>query len=123
MTRIEAARLAAARYLPPEHARLVRKALALLHSRQVQTELMRANKRELAKQRREALAAAAQRAIDHRAKTLVKMGWRDRASFVQERLAKFPAKYGLPADYTPTTKDIRVIRAVLREWEKQLAPS
>jgi len=118
---MNALELAVVNYMPPEFVPALRKAISLKASLDLQADRMRASKRTLGKQRRADLMAAARRVIEHRLIALTGMARMNRADFVQKRLEKFPDKYGLPASYKPTTKDIRLIRYVLREWEKQLA--
>lgn len=95
-------------------------ALAHLQAKPAQqTQAMRQVKIDTAQGKDAALQAAIALVLELKRKTLMRRGWKDRASFIEEQLKTTPVGYGLPDDYAKTArqKDIRLIREVLHEWE------
>lgn len=86
----------------------------------IRTQAMRQVKIDTAQGKDEALQAATRKVLERRRITLMPMHWKERASFIRDRLENAPVDWGLPADYADTAreKDIRVIREVLHVWEK-----
>lgn len=82
-----------------------------------QTKLMRAVKITRAQAKDHDLQAAVALVLEIKAKPLTKMGWKDRASYIQGQLVQAPTAWGLPVDYNERERDIRLIRAALHEWE------
>lgn len=109
---------------PTGYADLADNLFADLARRQAQpairTQAMRQVKIDAAQAKDEALQAAIALVLQLKRKTIMDKDQKDRASFIQTQLETTPVGYGLPADYAETArqKDIRLIRAALREWEK-----
>ncbi|MCX2816003.1 hypothetical protein OO307_18715 [Pseudomonas sp. DCB_E] len=84
------------------------------------TKLMRQVKIDAALAKDADLQAAIAKVLEIKRKSIKGKKQKDRASFIQTQLESTPIEYGLPADYADTArqKDIRLIRKVLREWEK-----
>lgn len=86
----------------------------------MRTKNMRQVKIVAAEAKDKALEDAIALVLKHKRKALMKLGWKDRTSFIKKQLELTPIAYGLPLDYADTARerDIRLIREVLHAWEK-----
>lgn len=115
---------ALARRLPPDLLRTVlnnEDELQRLQAKPAQqTRAMRQVKTTRANNKDDALQAAVAMVLTVKRKSIAHMGWKNRASSIRDQLERTPTAWGLPVDYADTArqKDIRLIRAVLHEWEK-----
>lgn len=85
-----------------------------------QAERMRQVKVDAAQVKDADLQAAIAKVLEIKRKSIKDKKQKDRASFVKSQLESTPVEYGLPADYAETARqnDIRLIRKILRDWEK-----